>query len=503
MTRCAGCARRWPATAGSVRCRSWPAPRPSSPSRCAAGAGPVTRRRHGSSWPRRPAPRRSWGCRCCPARSPGYGQSTHRRLLTGRGCARRVRPGCSPWAGGPRGCGTARGWPSWRCCWPIPARRSPRSSWPAGCPSRRSPIRFWTRPPSGPTGSGSPSWTGRWIGPPPAVTPPLRTTWRLSGPRWWPSSSAPPGWPAARGGSPMRPSGRGSTLPARSARRWTGSWSPTRKPAATCSARCAPASAASTSPTADRTAPFAGNERLLGRRNHEEARHADDLLHGPGQRVELVDATAAGRGWAARRWEAGGRFTAPGRPGAGRAAAGLAGRLARRLRADPIGPLAPAPRRPPRPVGAGRTPPAPHRLELVVPMTAHPGRRGSNPSANCDTAGSSEGGVVVRVDLFADPACMWSWLTSRWLVEVAPQRGLQVRLRGYSLLLRDGAEGLEAWKAALWGASHRAVRVMQALQADHPDGVRGFYEALITQSLAADNAGGPPFQDLPGALAAA
>ncbi len=89
----------------------------------------------------------------------------------------------------------------------------------------------------------------------------------------------------------------------------------------------------------------------------------------------------------------------------------------------------------------------------------------------------------MRVDLFVDPACMWSWLTSRWLVEVAPQRGLQVRWRSYSLLLRDGPEGLEDWKAALWRASHRAVRVMQALHADDPDGVRGFYEALATQAL--------------------
>jgi hypothetical protein len=102
-------------------------------------------------------------------------------------------------------------------------------------------------------------------------------------------------------------------------------------------------------------------------------------------------------------------------------------------------------------------------------MTGHRGRRGSSPALGCGVDGSSEGGVVVRVDLFVDPACMWSWLTSRWLVEVAPQRGLQVSWRSYSLLLRDGPEGLEDRKAALWGASHRAVRVMQALHADDPD----------------------------------
>jgi len=83
----------------------------------------------------------------------------------------------------------------------------------------------------------------------------------------------------------------------------------------------------------------------------------------------------------------------------------------------------------------------------------------------------------VRVELFVDPACLWSWLTSRWLVEVAPKRGLEVRWRPYSLLLRDGPDRLEDWKAAVWGASLRAVRVMQALDRGDPDGVRRFYEA--------------------------
>jgi hypothetical protein len=111
--------------------------------------------------------------------------------------------------------------------------------------------------------------------------------------------------------------------------------------------------------------------------------------------------------------------------------------------------------------------------------------------------------VVVRVDLFVDPACMWSWLTSRWLVEVAPKRNLQVRWRPYSLLLRDGPERLADWKARVWGASLRAVRVMQALDAADPDKVRGFYEAVVTRGVADYNAGRPPFQDLSGALEAA
>jgi hypothetical protein len=109
----------------------------------------------------------------------------------------------------------------------------------------------------------------------------------------------------------------------------------------------------------------------------------------------------------------------------------------------------------------------------------------------------------VRVELFVDPACMWSWLTSRWLVEIAPKRNLQVYWRPYSLLLRDGPDGLEDWKTVVWEASLRAVRVMQALELDDPGAVRGFYEALIPRAVADYHAGRPPFQQLEGALAAA
>jgi len=111
--------------------------------------------------------------------------------------------------------------------------------------------------------------------------------------------------------------------------------------------------------------------------------------------------------------------------------------------------------------------------------------------------------MSVRVDFFVDPACLWTWLTSRWLVEVAPKRNLDLQWRPYSLLLRDGTQGLEDQMVAIRTASHRAVRVMTALRRDDPAAVPRFYEALLPRSFAAVNAGGPPFAELDGALVAA
>jgi predicted DsbA family dithiol-disulfide isomerase len=111
--------------------------------------------------------------------------------------------------------------------------------------------------------------------------------------------------------------------------------------------------------------------------------------------------------------------------------------------------------------------------------------------------------MSVRVGFFVDPACLWSWLTSRWLVQVAPQRDLDIQWRSYSLLLRDGTQRLQDQTLAIRTASHRAVRVMEALRRDDPAAVPRFYQALLPRTFAAVNAGGPPFAELDGALLAA
>lgn len=46
-------------------------------------------------------------------------------------------------------------------------------------------------------------------------------------------------------------------------------------------------------------------------------------------------------------------------------------------------------------------------------------------------------GTTTVVDFFTDPSCPWAWMTSRWLGEVATQRGLDVRWRSFSIAYRD------------------------------------------------------------------
>jgi 2-hydroxychromene-2-carboxylate isomerase len=42
----------------------------------------------------------------------------------------------------------------------------------------------------------------------------------------------------------------------------------------------------------------------------------------------------------------------------------------------------------------------------------------------------------VDLDVWIDPICPWSWLTSRWIMEIAPLRDIRIRWRPLSLLMK-------------------------------------------------------------------
>jgi predicted DsbA family dithiol-disulfide isomerase len=80
---------------------------------------------------------------------------------------------------------------------------------------------------------------------------------------------------------------------------------------------------------------------------------------------------------------------------------------------------------------------------------------------------------VIDVEMFVDPSCPWAWITSRWLLDVAPQRDLAVQWRSYCLEIRDdyGVAATvpdEYRQIALDGhaISHRMLRIFEAARSE-------------------------------------
>ncbi|MDQ4090453.1 MAG: DsbA family protein [Actinomycetota bacterium] len=67
---------------------------------------------------------------------------------------------------------------------------------------------------------------------------------------------------------------------------------------------------------------------------------------------------------------------------------------------------------------------------------------------------------MATLDFFFDPGCPWTWRTSRWVTEVAPQRDVEVRWRAYSLDMKNEKPPTTA---------QGALRIVEAVWADHGD----------------------------------
>ena len=87
-----------------------------------------------------------------------------------------------------------------------------------------------------------------------------------------------------------------------------------------------------------------------------------------------------------------------------------------------------------------------------------------------------------HVDLWVDPLCPWAWMTSRWLLEAAQVRNLDVSFHVMSLaILNDGREMPEQYVEVMkkaWGP----VRVLIAAEERHGNKVvEPLYSAMGTR----------------------
>ncbi|WP_327637102.1 DsbA family protein [Kribbella sp. NBC_00482] len=115
------------------------------------------------------------------------------------------------------------------------------------------------------------------------------------------------------------------------------------------------------------------------------------------------------------------------------------------------------------------------------------------------------------LDLYADPACPWSWLAVRWLTAVAPERGLRLTFRSYSLWMRDGDRQLDEVPefvrmiaVAASKQSLRLLRVFEALRAgDQEHAIERLYLAWGNRVFVPGPPQAPSNDTLEGAVATA
>ena len=94
----------------------------------------------------------------------------------------------------------------------------------------------------------------------------------------------------------------------------------------------------------------------------------------------------------------------------------------------------------------------------------------------------------MRVDFWFHPGCPWTWVTSRWLLEVAPHRDLDIHWRSFSLTLLNGcADVPRQWRDRAEGA-HDVLRVVEAARhAGEPQPAIGdFYTGAARELFAGE-----------------
>jgi len=108
---------------------------------------------------------------------------------------------------------------------------------------------------------------------------------------------------------------------------------------------------------------------------------------------------------------------------------------------------------------------------------------------------------MTSVAFYFDPACPWTWATSRWLVDVAPRRDLDVRWLTFSLRHGNRDREIPEQYRAPMDAQFRGLRVIEAARDRHGDEVVGRLYTALGARIHHD--GDVMLEDLAGAVAEA
>lgn len=95
---------------------------------------------------------------------------------------------------------------------------------------------------------------------------------------------------------------------------------------------------------------------------------------------------------------------------------------------------------------------------------------------------------MTQADFWFDPICPWTWITSRWLVEAAAVRDLQIRWHPMSLAILNAGNEIPPEYQRLHEVSTGFLRVIVATDKEHGQpGVEAFYDALGEQLFVQGN----------------
>jgi hypothetical protein len=88
----------------------------------------------------------------------------------------------------------------------------------------------------------------------------------------------------------------------------------------------------------------------------------------------------------------------------------------------------------------------------------------------------------VQLDFWLDPACPWCWLTSRWVVDVAPHRDVQVTWRSISLKVKNQITTDSSFYDRVMH-THSLLRVIEAVRAGEGEAPIGNLYTVIGQHI--------------------